>query len=229
LLPLPPLNRMTPEKLFDYLEGKLPPAEKERLERALISDPKLQEELASARAVHRAMQSANSGKTAATIRAGNRGRQVAAAFIFLIAMNVALGLIYVFKTNKPNEQVLRAKNEALRHQLESSVERSAAATFTPPTIASAPINLTVPRDQQNTVAQKIIDAANRAGGSATRDLPNDNGFKVLVIVPASGEAAFRQMLAGLGGPASPPATAANPSAAPNEPVRLDVILAAPAQ
>ena len=33
---------MTPEKFFDYLEGKLPPAERERLERALISNPELQ-------------------------------------------------------------------------------------------------------------------------------------------------------------------------------------------
>lgn len=220
---------MTPEKLFDYLEGKLPPDEKERLERALISDPKLQQELANARAVHRAMQSANSGKSAATIRAGNRGRQVAAAFIFLVAMNVALGLIYIFKVSQPNEQVRHAQTETLRHQLESSVERSAAATFTPPTIATAPIHLTVPRAQQDAVAQKIIAAANKAGGSATKDLPNDNGFKVLVLVPFSGEAGFRQVLAGLGGPPGPPATAANPAAAPNEPVRLEVILAAPAQ
>jgi hypothetical protein len=218
---------MTPEKLFDYLEGKLPQAEKERLERALISDPKLQQELANARGVHRGMQNANSGKTAATIRAGKRGRQVAAAFIFLVAMNVALGLIYIFKVNQPNEAVRRAKNDALRHQLESSIERSAAATFTPPTIAAPPINLSVPRDQQDAVAQKIIEAASKAGGSGTKDLPNDHGFKVLVLVPASAETGFRQLLASLGGPPAPPASAANPAAAPTEPVRLEVILTVP--
>ena len=47
---------MTPEKFFDYLEGKLPPMEKERLERALIADPELQRQFATAREIHRGLQ-----------------------------------------------------------------------------------------------------------------------------------------------------------------------------
>ena len=66
---------MTPEKFFDYLEGKLPPAEKERLERALISDPELQRQFVSARQIHRGLQRP-AGESAATTRAGSRGRQL---------------------------------------------------------------------------------------------------------------------------------------------------------
>ena len=37
---------MNPDKLFDYLEGRLPPAERAALEQRLISDRQLQRELA---------------------------------------------------------------------------------------------------------------------------------------------------------------------------------------
>ena len=47
---------MTPEKFFDYLEGKLPPDERERLERALIANPELQQEFVAARQIHRSLQ-----------------------------------------------------------------------------------------------------------------------------------------------------------------------------
>ena len=215
---------MTPEKFFDYLEGKLPPAEKERLERALIADPELQEQFYQARQVHRALQP-DERQSSAVTRSGNRGRQLAAAFAVLVAMNVALGLVYIFKANKPNRRVAQAREEALRHQLQSSVEKSAAAAFPAPSIGLAPITIPTPRAQQDAVAQKIIAAATEAGGSGTKGLPNDNGFSVLVLVPASAEAAFRQTLASLGGPA--PAPTSSP-AAPNEPVHLEIVLAAPA-
>ena len=70
---------MTPEKFFDYLEGKLPPVERERLERALISDPELQRQFVAARQIHRSL-GRPPDESAATTRAGSRGRQLAAAF-----------------------------------------------------------------------------------------------------------------------------------------------------
>lgn len=216
---------MTPEKFFDYLEGKLPPAEKERLERALVTDPELQQQLASARQIHRGMQRPD-GESATVTRAGSRGRQLAAAFAVLVAMNVALGLVYIFRANKPSEEVTQAKNDALRHQLQSSVEKAAAATFTPPTIGMEQITIATPREQQEQAARTIIAAAERAGGSATKELPNENGFNVLVLVPASAEPEFREVLRALGAPA--PATAsARPAASPNDIVRLQIILASP--
>ncbi len=215
---------MTPEKFFDYLEGKLPPAEKERLERALIADPELQREFVSARQIHRSMERPAS-ETAATTRAGSRGRQLAAAFAILVAMNVALGLIYIFRANKPSEEVQQARTEALRHQLQSSVERAAAAAFTPPTIGMEEITLLIPPDKQEEAANTIVAAAGRAGGSGTKGLPNENENSVLVLVPASGEPAFREVLHALGAPDRP--APASPPASPDEPVRLEIVLANP--
>jgi hypothetical protein len=217
---------MTPEIFFDYLEGKLPPSEKERLEHALISDPKLRQEFMGAREVHRGLLRSEPGETAATKRAGVRGRQVGAAFAVLVAMNVALGLIYIFDVNKPSAAVKKAREDALRHQLENSVEKSAVAQFPPPTIEAEPIDIAVPRAQRDAIAQKIIDAANKTGGSATKGLPNEKDVSVLVLIPASAEHGFRQMLATLGGPTPAPASL-TPAAAPNEPVHLEIRLLSP--
>lgn len=204
----------------------MPPAERERLERALIADPELQEQFASARQVHRGLQR-DEHQSSATTRAGHRGRQLAAAFAVLVAMNVALGLVYIFKTNhKPDDQVQQARREALRHQLQSSIEKSAVAAFPPPTIGMEQIALSAPRAQQEAIAQQIIGAADAAGGSATKGLPHDRGFSVLVIVPGSAAAAFRQFLATLGAAAaaSPDST---PTPSPDELIRLEVVLSSP--
>ena len=212
---------MTPEKFFDYLEGKLPPPERERLERALIADPELQKQFVAARQIHRGLERP-ADESAATTRAGSRGRQLAAAFAVLVAMNVALGLFYIFHTNQPSPQVQKAREDTLRHQLQSSLEKSAAATFTPPTLGLEPISITVPREKQDQAAEAIIAAAAKAGGSGTKDLPNDRGVKVLVLVPASAEAQFRHTLTTLGAPVT-----ASSGAPPNEPINLEVILARP--
>ena len=217
---------MTPEKFFDYLEGKLPPDEKERLERALIADPELQRQFVSARQIHRGLQPP-AGEPEKVTRAGARGRQLAVAFAVLVAMNVALGLIYIFHANKPPEKVQQAKAEALRHQLQGSVEKAAAAAFPSPSLGMERITLHAPREKQDEVAGAIIAAASKAGGSGTKGLPNENGFNVLVIIPASGESAFRETLTTLGAPPPPGAAAATPAPAPNEAIRLEIVLSSP--
>jgi len=213
---------MTPEKFYDYLEGKLPEPEREELERALIHDPELQRQFVAARQIHRALgrPPEESGPTIAD--AGRRGRQVAAAFALLVLMNVALGLIYIFHANKPSAEVEKARIEALRQQLQSSLEKSAAATFTPPTIGMEKVVLKISRAQQEAAAKSIIDAAANVGGSATKGLPNDNGFNVLVLIPGSGEANFRNVLNHLGAVA--PSPAAQPNASPNEMIHLEIVL-----
>jgi anti-sigma factor RsiW len=219
---------MTPDKFFDYLEGKLPPTEKERLERALISDPELQREFATAREIHRGMQRSPNEETdsSATRRAGTRGRQVAAAFAVLVAMNVAFGLLYIFRANQPSKQVRQAREASLRHQLQSAVEKSADAVFTPPTIGTDRVFLTAPRAKQDDVAASIIAAATRAGGSGTKALPNDDGFTVLVLVPVAREQEFRNTLATFGAPSPTPSTG-TPSSSPNDAVRLEIVISAP--
>jgi hypothetical protein len=69
---------MTPEKFYNYLEGKLSADEREHLERALIHDPELQRQFVAARQVHRSLQHPP-GDLVTIARAGVRGRQVAAA------------------------------------------------------------------------------------------------------------------------------------------------------
>ncbi len=153
---------MTPEKFFDYLEGKLSPDERERLERALISNPELQREFVTARQIHRSMQRP-ADESAAVTRAGSRGRQLAAAFAVLVLMNVALGLIYIFRANQPPAELEKARTEALRQQLQSSLEKSAAAAFSPPTIGMEKVPLKIPRAQQEAAAKTIIEAGDQGG------------------------------------------------------------------
>ncbi len=216
---------MTPEKFFDYLEGKLPPAERERLERALISDPELQQQFVAARQIHRNLERPPD-ESAATTRAGSRGRQLAAAFAVLVAMNVALGLFYIFRSNQPSAEVRKAQQEKIYQEVHGSLEKAATAVFTPPTLGREQIVIVVPREKQDAVAQSIVEAATQAGGSGAKDLPNDGGTKVLVLVPASAEAQFRKTLYALGAPA--PSSAATPGAAsPDEPVHLEIVLSGP--
>ena len=213
---------MTPETFFDYLEGKLPPAERERLERALISDPELQREFVAARQIHRGMQRP-ADESAATTRAGSRGRQLAAAFAVLVAMNVALGLFYIFRSNQPSAEVRKVQEAKIYQQVHGSLEKAAAAAFTPPTLGPEQVAILVPREKQEAVAQSIVEAATQAGGSGSKDLPNESRTKVFVLVPASAEPQFRQTLSALGAPTAP--SGATPGAgSPNEPIHLEIVL-----
>jgi hypothetical protein len=214
---------MTPEKFFDYLEGKLPPHERERLERALIADPELQKEFVAARQVHRAMERPPNESSGVT-RSGRRGRQLAAAFAVLVAVNVGIGLYFIFRSAKLPPEVQQARTDAIRRQVESSLQNAAAADFASPTIGPESVQLTIPSERQDSVAKAIIAAAEKAGGSGTKELPDDNGVKVLALIPASARADFWKTLTELG--ASPPA-AATPAPSPNEPVHLEIILSRP--
>ena len=217
---------MTPEKFFDYLEGKLPPAERERLERALIADPQLQKQFVAARQVHRAMERPPNESSAVT-RAGSRGRQLAAAFAVLVMMNVAIGLYFIFRSAKLPPEVQQARTEAIRRQVEGSVESAAAKAFTPPMIGPESIALTIPAGKQDSVAQAIVAAAEKAGGSGTKGLPNDSGVSVFVLLPASAEAEFRKTLIQLGAAPAPATATATAPASPNEPVHLEIVLSSP--
>ena len=146
---------MTPEKFFDYLEGKLPPAERERLERALISDPELQQQFVAARQIHRSLERPPD-ESAATTRAGSRGRQLAAAFAVLVAMNVALGLFYIFRSNQPSAEVRKARQEKIYQEVHGSVEKAATAVLHP------------------THARPGADCHRRSAGKAGRGGPIDS-------------------------------------------------------
>ena len=218
---------MAPEKFFDYLEGKLPADEREGLERALIADPELQKEFVAARQIHRTLERSPE-ESAALARAGSRGRHLAAAFAVLVALNVGIGLYFIFRSAGPPPEMHRAQLEAMRQQVERSVKQAAAANFSPPRIAAPPIVLTIPAEKQEAVAKAIISAAEQAGGSGTKELPDEKGERIFVLVPAAREPEFRQSLSAFGASPSPAEAAASPSpASPNEPVHLEIVLSRP--
>lgn len=214
---------MTPEKFFNYLEGKLPQPEREALERALIIDPELQKEFVAARQIHRGLGRPPE-ETARLARAGARGRQVAAAFAVLVLLNVGIGLYFIFRTAKPSPEVQKAQMEAIRRQVETSIEKAAAAAFTPPSIAPEPIQLIVPAEKEDEIVKAVIRGAEKAGGSGAKGLPNENGTSVFVIIPASEAPEFRRMLSEMGAPS--PSAAATPGS-PAESVHLEIVLTRP--
>jgi len=93
---------MNPDKLFDYLDGKLPDHERQALEERLMSDASARREFDVARRIHASMRENQSDRpeilsemSEETAARGRRmARQVGLAFIVLVAMNVLLGLVY---------------------------------------------------------------------------------------------------------------------------------------
>ena len=215
---------MTPKKFYDYLEGKLSADEREHLERALIHDPELQSQFVAARQIHLACN-ARQTNSVTIAQAGARGRQVAAACAILVILNVAIGLFFIFRMNKPPHEVEQAQEAAIRARLQSSLEKSATELLPAPTLAAAPVVLTIAAEKQDGVAQKIIAAAKSRRRFGHKEFPDENGVKVLVLVPASAEADFRGTLTLLGAP--PPPTGPTPPPSPNEPVHLEIILSKP--
>ncbi len=213
---------MTPEKFFDYLEGKLSPEEREDLERALISDPELQRQFVAARRIHR---SANQppNEAAAVTKAASRGRLVAAAFAVLVLLNVGIGLYFIFRQAKPPEEYEREKRKALLAQIEKSVNQVAAANMSTPRLGPEEIQLTASAAEKEKVVATVIAAAERVGGSATRDLPNDKFVRLLVDLPASRAWEFRAALAPLGAVLTTPAPP-SPTSNTNETERMEVVI-----
>jgi anti-sigma factor RsiW len=222
---------MNPDKLFDYLEGRLPAAERAALERRLISDEQLQRELAVARQIHAGMRG-DSREVLLPPRPDftEQGRKMAlrvgAAFIILMAVNVAFGLWLIVRheTRNPNRALLENQ---MREQIAKSLEH-AAATLTPAPNALGISEITIPAatGKLDAVANQIVTIASRFGGSAAKGLPDQGRVSVLVDLPSNRESEFGAAIASIGGgrPESsasakatadraPPATATSPAAA----------------
>ena len=126
---------MNPDKLFDYLEGRLPAPERAALEDQLISDQQLQRELAVARRIHAGMGDGSREIFVATeADITKRGRKMAlrvgAAFIILMAVNVGAGLWIIARHERknPNRALLETQT---REQIKKSVEQAATMALTP--------------------------------------------------------------------------------------------------
>jgi hypothetical protein len=206
---------MNPDKLFDYLEGRLPAAERAALEQRLISDKQLQRELAVARQIHAGMRGDSRevllpSRPDVTEQGRKMALRVGAAFIVLMAVNVGIGLWLIARheTKNPNRALLEKQ---MREQIANSLEH-AAATFTPAPLGVGEIMVPAATGKLEAVADEVVTIATRFGGSGTKGLPDQGRLSVLVDLPSNREPEFRAAISSMTGEAplgSPtPATAA---------------------
>jgi hypothetical protein len=200
---------MNPDKLFDYLEGRLPATERAALEDQLISDQQLQRELAVARRIHAGMgDGSREVFLAAEADITKRGRKMAlrvgAAFIILMAINVGAGLWIIARheSKNPNRALLEAQT---REQIVKSLDRAATTALTPPPFGVSEITISAGQGRLNAVADEVVALAGRLGGSATKGLPDEHRIGVLVDLPSNRESDFRAAIASIAGgqPGSP--------------------------
>jgi hypothetical protein len=221
---------MNPDKLFDYLDGRLLPTERAALEERLMSDKQLQRELAVARQIHAGMH----GDSREVVLPppediSEHGRKMAirigAAFMVLVFVNVGIGLWFIFRqeSKNPNRPLLDAQ---MRNQIAKSIER-AAATLTPAPNALGVTEITIPAENRklDAVADEVVAIVSRLGGSSAKGVSDAGRLSVLVDIPANREPDFRNAIASIGGDASdampvreepwstPPAAASPPATA----------------
>src|SRR5437016_12472363 len=179
---------MNPDKLFDYLEDRLPAAERAALEERLMSDKQLQRELAVARQIHAGKRGDSrevllSSKPDVTEQGRKMALRVGAAFIILMAVNVGFGLWLIARheTKNPNRALLETQ---MREQIAKSIEH-AAATLTPAPNALDVSEITVPAapGKLDAVADEVVTIASRFGGSAAKGLQDRDRLTALVDVP----------------------------------------------
>jgi hypothetical protein len=194
---------MSPGKLFDYLEGKLPPGERTDLEARLLEDAGLRRELAVAREIHR--QNARSPDQFPD--PANRGpvlaRRIAIAFAILVFANVAFGIYAIaFMEKKRRAQMTDAEK---RNDITQTLSQTAAAAMPTPTLEIEEITLNANPAEEQAIAEKVLRAAKQAGGSAAKGLTDEHGTLIFAEIPTARLSAFRDSLKKIG--ASIPITA----------------------
>ena len=194
---------MNPDKLFDYLEGRLPAAERAALEDQLILDQQLQRELAVARRIHAGMRDGSreiflAAQADVTKRGRKMALRVGAAFIILMAVNVGAGLWIIARheSKNPNRALLEAQT---REQIMKSLEHAAATALTPPPFDVSEITISAAQGRLNAVADEVVALAGRLGGSATKGLPDEHRIGVLVDLPSNRESEYRAAIASVVG------------------------------
>jgi anti-sigma factor RsiW len=209
---------MNPDKLFDYLEGRLPAAERAALEERLMSDKQLQRELAVARQIHAGMRGDSREvllppRSDVTEQGRKMALRVGAAFIVLMAVNVGIGLWLIARheTKNPNRALLEKQ---MREQIANSLEH-AAATFTPAPLGVGEITVPAAPGKLEVVADQVVAIASRFGGSVTKGLPDRGRLSVLVDVPSNRDPELRAAISSMVGEALP--ASATPATAAQEP------------
>ena len=203
---------MSPDKLFDYLDGKLSPDQREKVEQQLVSDAHARRELAAAREIHSHMRDSREVllvDQATNNRGAILGRRVATAFAILVFLNVVFGLYAIgFMEKKRRTRPAEDQNQ---QQLVQALQKAAASALPTPSFEIDEIKLEAPGKQREAMAGKVIAAANQTSGSAVKGLSNENGILVFAEIPTERVNQFRDALQKLGAtlPASTTPTATN--------------------
>jgi hypothetical protein len=204
---------MNPDKLFDYLEGRLPASERAALEERLISDKQLQRELAVARQIHAGMLGDSrevllSSEPDVTEQGRKMALRVGVAFIILMAVNVGFGLWLIVRheSRNPNRALLETQ---MREQIAKSIERAAALTPAPNALGVTEITIPAETRKLDAVADKVVAIVSDLGGSATKGVPDADRLSILVDLPANRESEFRAAIQSIIGGGSP--GSANPT------------------
>jgi hypothetical protein len=209
---------MNPDKLFDYLDGRLPAAERATLEERLVFDKQLQRELAVARQIHSGMRGDSRevvlhSQPDVTEQGRKMAIRVGTAFVILMAVNVAIGLWLIAKheTKNPNRALLEKQ---MREQIANSLEH-AATTFTPAPLGVNEMVVPAAIGKLEAVADEVVTTATQYGGSAAKGLADKGRLSVLVDVPSNHEAEFRAAISSMIGQA--PTGSPTPAKATEEP------------
>ena len=216
---------MNPDKLFDYLDGRLPEAERAALEERLISDKQLQRQFAVARQIHAGIR----GDSREIILppspdVSEQGHKMAirigVAFMVLMFVNVGIGLWFIFKheSSNPNRPLLEAQ---MREQIAKSIERAATLTPAPNALGVSEITVPTGNGRLDAVADEVVAIVSRFGGTATKGVPDRGRVSVLVDVPTSRELDFRNALASIGGEISAPPAASSPERGSPTPATIE--------
>ena len=199
---------MNPDKLFDYLEGRLSPKERAALEEQLMSNKQLQREFAVARQIHAEMRGdSHEVILPAQPDVSEQGRKMAIrillAFLVLMFVNVGIGLYFIFwhQSRNPNRPLLEAQ---MREQIAKSIEQAATLTPSPNALDVAEITITVETGKLDAVANQVASIASRLGGSVTKGIPDSGHISVLVDLPGGQELEFRAAIAAIAGSSPQP-------------------------
>jgi hypothetical protein len=229
---------MNPDKLFDYLEGRLSPAERAALEEQLIYDKQLQRELAVARQIHAGMRGDSRevvlpARPDVTEQGRKMALRVGVAFIILMAVNVGFGLWLIARheTRNPNRALLEKQ---MREQIAKSIEHAAATLTPPPNVFGVnEIIIRATTGKLDAVADEVVTITSWLGGSATKGLLDRGRLSVLVDLPSNREPEFRAAIASIGARSSPgsptPATATVPATAEKKSFVVQIVESASKQ
>jgi hypothetical protein len=197
---------VNPDKLFDYLDGRLAPNERAALEEQLMSDKQLQREFAMARQIHAGMRGESREVVSpAQTDISEPGRKMAirigVAFMVLMFVNVGIGLWFIFRheSQNPNRPLLDAQ---MREQIAKSIERAATLTPAPNSLGVTEITIPAENGKLEAVADRVVAIVTGLGGSATKGVPDAGRLSILGDVPADRESQFRNAIAAIDGQAS---------------------------